>query len=370
MSVVGSALCSQRGRRICAVFEAAQAGELSTRPPRNVASMRPVKTLLACCSIVAVLWLGTCAISGSITAEWALRPGRLPLRPTAEAEATSIASQAHATLQSIAIPAQDGAVLQAWYLRPVIGNDDAVILLHGQGDNRAGMLGTADLLLRHGYSVLTPDARGQGTSGGALVTYGVLEADDIRRWFEWLARAQAARCIDGLGESMGAGELLQSLKSVAGFCAAVAESPFASFTEAAYDRIGERLGTGPWLGRTLLRPVVWSGLLYARLLYGVDLAASAPGEAVARSRVPILLIHGLKDDNLPPRHSEMILAESRKRNENVILWEPLDAGHCGAAGAEPDEYERRVIGWLDAHHTPPPLEPVREPIAIERRPKM
>jgi dipeptidyl aminopeptidase/acylaminoacyl peptidase len=63
----------------------------------------------------------------------------------------------------------------------------------------------------------------------------------------------------------------------------------------------------------------------------------------------VFLIHGLLDDNLPPRNSEMIVAESRGRNSNVVLWELLDAGHTGAASAEPAEYERRVIGWLQSH---------------------
>ena len=40
------------------------------------------------------------------------------------------------------------------------------------------------MLLRHGYATLIPDARAHGRSGGNIPTYGVLEADDIRRWFD------------------------------------------------------------------------------------------------------------------------------------------------------------------------------------------
>lgn len=69
-------------------------------------------------------------------------------------------------------------------MRPPIGNGDGVILLHGQAANRANMLGNADLLLRHGYAVLLPDARAHGESGGPIATYGVVEASDVRRWYE------------------------------------------------------------------------------------------------------------------------------------------------------------------------------------------
>ena len=207
------------------------------------------------------------------------------------------------------------------------------------------------MLLRHGYSVLLPDARAQGMSGGDLATYGFLEAGDLQRWFNWLVQKQAPHCIDAVGESMGAAQLLTSLRNVRGFCAVAAESSFASFREVSYVRIGEWFGTGPLLGHTLLRPLVESGIFYARWRYGVDLAQENPSQAVAASRVPVLLIHGLADNNIPPYNSERIFAASKGRNPDVSLWEPPDAGHCGAMGAEPDEFERRIIGWFQSHQT-------------------
>ncbi|WP_348265037.1 alpha/beta hydrolase [Telmatobacter sp. DSM 110680] len=204
------------------------------------------------------------------------------------------------------------------------------------------MLGPASMLLRTGYAVLLPDARAHGSSGGRFGTYGVLEADDIRRWFDWLRVNESPHCIDGLGDSMGGAELLRSLDAEEGFCAVVAESAYATFREAAYDRLGQQFSTGPWLGRTLLRPALEFGIIYARLRYEVDLRKADPASAVAATHVPVLLIHGLADTNLPPRHSEMIKA----RNPNVVLWEPAGADHCEASSVAPAEYERRVIGWF------------------------
>jgi uncharacterized protein len=174
---------------------------------------------------------------------------------------------------------------------------------HGDAGSRRGAASTR-------LSVLLPDARGHGESGGAIGTYGVLEADDVRRWFEWVKESQLPRCIDGLGDSMGGAELLRSLDVERGFCAVIAESPFATFREAAYDRIGQQFSTRSWLGRTLLRPVFLSGVVYARMRYGVNLAQANPERALAGSSVPVLLIHGLVDTNLPVRHSEMIKAGS------------------------------------------------------------
>ncbi len=308
-----------------------------------------MRIYLRLATVLVAVWLVVCAAIGIVATEWALHPGRRALDAKAEAIAQEIALRNHAELTEVSVTASDGATLRGWSIRPMHGNGDAVILLHGHTDNRAGMLGNADLLLGHGYAVLLPDARAHGTSGGELATYGVKEASDIRLWFDWMRRIESPRCIDGLGESMGAAQLLQSLWITPGFCAVVAESSFASFREASFDRLGEKLHAGAWAGRTLLRPAVEAGLIYARWKYGVDFEQASPENVVVASKVPVLLIHGKKDINLPSRHSEMILARNKTRIPVVELWEPAEAGHCGAAGAEPEEFTRRVIGWFASH---------------------
>jgi fermentation-respiration switch protein FrsA (DUF1100 family) len=286
-----------------------------------------------------------CAAIGIFAVEGALHPARLPISESDQIRAQTIARRSHAALTDVEIIAEDHEVLRGWKMNPLTGNGNAVILLHGQGDNRAGMLGTAEMLLRHGYAVLLPDARAHGLSGGLIATYGVKETDDIRRWYAWLDQTESPHCIDGLGDSMGAAQILQSVAVEARFCAVSAESPFATFQEAAYDRIGQEFGTGPWLGRTFLGPAIRIGLLYARLRYDVDLSRASPAKAVVASKVPILLIHGLADRNLPHRHSEMI----ERADPAAELWEPVGAEHCGASKAAPEEYERRILGWFDSH---------------------
>jgi pimeloyl-ACP methyl ester carboxylesterase len=103
------------------------------------------------------------------------------------------------------------------------------------------------------------------------------------------------------------------------------------------------------IGRTLLRPVVGVGFLSACWKYGVDFEKSSPEEAVAASSVPVLLIHGTADTNLPIRHSRRILAHAAGRQPAVVFWEVSGAGHCGAQGAAPGAYEQRVVSWFASH---------------------
>jgi hypothetical protein len=210
------------------------------------------------------------------------------------------------------------------------------------------MTGYAMLLLSHGYSVLLPDARAHGASGGILATYGLLERDDIWQWVDFLRMKARTGCVYGLGESMGAAELLQSLDSGASFCAVVAESSFSNFREIAYDRMGQPFHLGPWVGRTILRPLVEVALLRSRWKYGLNMERASPENAVARSNIPVLLIHGQIDSNIPVRHSRRMHVLAPR----TVLWEVPGADHCGAMAIAPNEFETRLLAWFRSNLRP------------------
>jgi fermentation-respiration switch protein FrsA (DUF1100 family) len=256
-----------------------------------------------------------------------------------------IAAGLDSQLESVQISASDYAPLRAWFIRARHGNGDSVILLHGLGDNRLGTVGYAQVLLHHGYSVLMPDARAHGVSGGIYATYGLLEGNDIGRWFQWLEANQRPHCIFGLGESMGAAQLLQSLQVEPSFCAVIAESSFSSFREIGYDRMGQQFHAGPWVGRTVLRPVVEIALVYVHWKYRLDLTGASPENSVAHTHVPVLLIHGQKDGNIPVRHSRRV----KLMNAKVVLWEVPGADHCGAISTAREEFEQKILGWFAMH---------------------
>jgi|SRR5208282_4146893 len=285
------------------------------------------------------------AIAGVVLTEATLHPGRRLQSSVDEMYAREMVRRQDSELTNIAIAAQDGTTLRAWSIRPNHDNGNAVVLLHGLGDNRFGMTGYAELLLSRGFSVLMPDARAHGTSGGGLATFGLLESEDIHRWLDWLGQNEHPDCIFGLGESMGAALLLQSLRSETRFCAVAAESPFASFREIGYDRIGQFFHTGPWLGRTALRPIIEFAFAYSRWKYKLDFKQVSPENAVAATKVPVFLIHGQNDSNIPVRHSRLIAG----RNPAVPLWEVPNTDHCGAVGTNPVEFDEKLIRWFDSH---------------------
>jgi uncharacterized protein len=245
-----------------------------------------------------------------------------------------------ATWQPAVLKAADGIQLQAWFFRPAEFNGGAVLLMHGVGDTRLGMTGHLQYLLRGGYAALMPDARGHGSSGGDLVTYGLKEARDTAMWAQWLEGQPGVDRIYGLGESMGAGVLIQSLAYNPNFRAIVAECSFSTFEEVAEYRVGSRLL--PLVAWPVVRMASW----YSRLRYGVDVMQASPVAALRRSKTPVLLIHGTADVNVPPQESRELHAANPGA---TVLWEVDGATHVAAQTAEPQEYRRRVLSWFGSH---------------------
>jgi hypothetical protein len=292
-------------------------------------------------SLFAAAWLFASLIAGIILAQMALRPERRLPPTTAPARRRSPAAD-------VVISANDGAQLKAWYIEAAQPNGAAIILLHGMADTREGVVGYAFMFLQHHYSVLLPDSRAHGASGGAVATYGVLERDDVRRWAQWL-RPKTPGCEYLFGESMGAAIAIQSSAVTPGLCAITAEASFATFREIANDRISQFTGTGLWFPRTVAAPARDLALLYGALRFHVNLADASPLRAISQSHVPTLLICGTADSNIPIRHSMELFRAGATHSE---LWIVEGAEHTGAADVNPGAFERRVLGWFDQHNRP------------------
>jgi dipeptidyl aminopeptidase/acylaminoacyl peptidase len=260
--------------------------------------------------------------------------------------ATPEISFAGSSRRSVQITASDGAVLRAWLFTPVSGSGNYVIALHGISDSRGGVMGLAHLFVENHYAVLAPDGRGHGESGGELVTYGVREVDDVHRWVDWLMDSEHPRNVYGMGESLGAAVLLQSLGRERRFSAVVAECPFANFERVAEDRVAQRIPGPLWMRRALSIPMVWSAFLYARARYGLDFRNASPETAVAHTETPVLLIHGLADTNIYPEHSKILAARNPR---SISLWLVPGAKHTAAYDAAPLEFRTRVLGWFADH---------------------
>jgi alpha-beta hydrolase superfamily lysophospholipase len=318
-------------------------------------------------------------VAGWMVAPGFLTPWRRHLTPDLIREADTSFAVTHSQREDFDVRADDGVLLHGWIVRPPNPNRSWVLLFHGVSDNRVGMIGQSEILLRAGYSVVMMDARAHGASEGSMATYGWLERNDTRaiidaliareidhyiaeqiRTGKWIEKsesvadlkdaayfAQATKIYRGeplhifaLGESMGAGIALQSAADPR-IEAVVAEASFSTLREASYDYAGLRWS--PLLGKTLFAPFSWTLMYRGGKIAGLPVAEVSAVKAVASRPFPVLLICDEKDEALPCRHTQKIYAAARGPKE---FWEVPGADHTAALGLQPVEFQRRVLTFF------------------------
>lgn len=105
--------------------------------------------------------------------------------------------------RDVTVPASDGTDLAGWYLPT--RNGAAVVLMHGAGSTRSGVLEHAAVLAEHGFGVLLFDARGHGESEGRAMDFGWYGESDASGAVDFLTQQRdvSSERIGLLGLSMG-----------------------------------------------------------------------------------------------------------------------------------------------------------------------
>jgi alpha-beta hydrolase superfamily lysophospholipase len=300
------------------------------------------------------------AVAGWLVGPGFLHPIRREFTPELVREADTYFAPIGARREDFTVPAPDGVALRGWKVRPAHPNGAWVLLFHGVADNREGVIGQAELLLKSGYSVVMMDGRAHGASEGPMATYGWLERNDTKSIIDALIATEHVGAglappadphavidppanfhIFALGESMGAGIALQSAAADARIEAVVAEASFANLREASYDYAGLR--KSPLLGKTVLAPFSWTLIYRGEQAAGFPASGVSPEKSVAERAFPVLLICDENDEALPCRHSEMIYAAARGPKQ---LWRVPHAFHSAALGYQPQEFRRRVLAFF------------------------
>jgi pimeloyl-ACP methyl ester carboxylesterase len=232
----------------------------------------------------------------------------------------------------------DGVTLSGWYLPSA--NHAAVVLLHGASSTRSAVLDQAAVVARHGYGVLLFDARGMGRSGGRAMDLGWYGDLDVRAAVDYLvARPEIdpAR-IAALGESMGGEEAIGALADDPRLRSVVAEGAtnrVVADWKWLPDRYGAR-GLGQ-LG------VQWLTSSLTDLLTDASPPVSLRS-AVARAaprRILLIAAGKVSDEVSADRYIEA------GSPGTVEVWVVAGAGHTGGLRAQPDAWERTVVGFLD-----------------------
>lgn len=243
--------------------------------------------------------------------------------------------------EEVTISSHDGLKLRGRYYHYADGAP-LEIMCHGyKGNAIRDFCGNWSVARADGRNVLLIDQRCHGKSGGHTITFGILERRDVLNWIRWANSRFGEVPILLSGVSMGAATVLMvsGMELPGNVKAVVADCPFDAPSNIIKKVLGQDMGMPVKLVYPLIR---FGGMVYGRF----NLNAFSPLEAVQKTGLPILLIHGDDDRFVPYAMSENI---RKAAAEKITFHTVPGAGHALNYMTDPETYARILRAFTAKH---------------------
>ncbi len=247
--------------------------------------------------------------------------------------------------EDVTFPARDdGIKLSGWFV-PCPGATQAAVLLHGYGSTRTQMLARAALLRDHGYAVLLYDARGQGQSGDALVSFGYRETRDLLGALDYL-RGRGFKTFGLLGSSQGGATIALAAPALHDVRWAVLEAVYPNLPNA-IDRRFRRLTFLPGrIAGALMIPI-------AEHRIGLHIEDINPSNTIGALPCPVMIMAGELDEHTKPADAHELFDYAHPPKVYKLI---PGAKHVDLYGWAKQDYERILLDFLaivEANHGKP-----------------
>lgn len=246
-------------------------------------------------------------------------------------------------LQKVSITSDDGLKLSATLLKNEKPSDKTIICFHGYTSNGLTNYGAmSKFLYEQGFNLLLVDQRAHGESEGKYIGFGVLDRKDAAKWIDYVIKIFGSDCKIFLhGTSMGGATVLMTSglelpKNVKGI---IADCGFTS----AYDVFSHILKRDYHLPKFPLMNMT-EMLTQKHAGYGYNDVSTL--DEVKKTNIPILFIHGEKDDFVPTYMSEQNY-EACKSDKKLLIIKGADHAESYYSGTE--EYEKAVTEFVEKY---------------------
>ena len=243
--------------------------------------------------------------------------------------------------EKISILSDDGLQLAGRYYH-VADDGSLEIQCHGyKGNATRDFCGNWKIAKEAGRNILLIDERCHGNSQGHTITFGILERTDVLYWIKYANQRFGEIPILLSGVSMGAATVLMvsGMDLPKNVKAVIADCPY----DAPSNIIKKVLGKDMGLPEKLVYPLIClGGMLYGKF----NLEAASPVEAVKKSQIPILLLHGDDDRFVPYEMSCNIKAAAP---EKITFHTVHGAGHALNYVTDPEGYRAVVNEFTEKY---------------------
>ena len=247
--------------------------------------------------------------------------------------------------EELSVTSEDGyrLVARAFYQKDENGEQSHkwVLLLHGYTGWKEEMYPIGCRYAAQGYQVLVPDLRCSGESEGDFIGMGWTNRLDNMLWLNVILEKDPEAEIVIHGQSMGAAcalmmsgeELLDNVKAI------VSDSAYTDV----YSMFKKQMRD--WFHLPAF-PILQGAGLMLMLRGGYNIWEASALEAVKKTDLPVLIIHGTEDAFVPVSMAQE-LYDAVPGEKELLLVE--GAGHVQAQDKDPDTYYGTVFSFLEQH---------------------
>lgn len=239
-------------------------------------------------------------------------------------------------LRDTFILAPDGVKLHAYYVNAAQPTAKTAVIVHGYTDNSIRMM-MIGYMYNHelNYNILLPDLRYSGLSEGIAIQMGWLDRKDVMQWMEvaHTMYGDSTRMVVH-GISMGAATtmMVSGEPQPAYVKCFVEDCGYTSVWDQFSKELKEQFGLPRF-------PLMYTTDWLCRMEYGWGFKEASAMKQVARCHLPMLFIHGDKDDFVP---TQMVYQLYEAKPEPKELWIVPEADHARSYLLYPEEYTHRV----------------------------
>ena len=243
--------------------------------------------------------------------------------------------------ENVSFKSADGLKLKGWFIKAQKPKG-TIIITHGWGGNKEGLLEYAKFLNKNGYNTLLFDFRGFGESDGSYTTLGYYERLDIIGAADYIkARKDInTKKIGGYGFSMGAAALIMAAKENNSFRAIVTDGLYPTIHQNAARRFKEVYGFPKF-------PFATSLVFFGGLIHGFNAFDLTPIKYVDNVNSPILFIQGANDTQVSVDDAYSIYKKANEPKDILIINNAL---HSKSHQIAPEEYERNEQAYCVPSH--------------------
>ena len=215
-----------------------------------------------------------------------------------------------------------------------------VLCMHGHISNREGCVKYSYAFYRLGYSLVFIDHRSHGENERGFVTMGYQEHKDALEVIEQIKEKFGQDIEIGLfGCSMGGVTALLCVKENQDLSFVVSDCAFAGMKQIVQGFIK--------MHHSMDFPILQLTNVFTKKRYNVSYKDVAPMEDLKENKkVPILFIHGSKDDFVYPENAKLLYNNDNGPKE-LVFFE--GANHCGSVTSDKEKYYKVIEEFINKY---------------------